>query len=374
MRVLLTFCIIIIIGCSRTNKKLPAGLEYFPDVQLLQEGIVFKYYYHRGKKVAHPKTDILYRKMTLKDNLIINEDYNAGFLKTYHYEIEIVDGKWKLLSEKSFDYRSRSTEAMHEYPYIIKENIHTHWVEDSATQDKTVHYSTYGRRTLSLQKENLDSLTQDGKVKIFRGEKSYFTIVDGNEEETNTLTTYKRYEEGLGLTQSLMTNDELKFDLVLDEIMTLDEFERRANHGTHRVAYIDTLKTIDDHTLFKPCFHPTKINDYYNDKRSGFIGGKGRLRALLKEKLDPTKIQGESGYLTFRFVVNCKGQAGWFVTEEAGLDYEKKQFSEQCRTHLYNIIKAEKEWNNLNIRGEDCDAYTYLTFKIKDGEIIELLP
>ncbi len=374
MRVLLALCLIILFGCSKTSEPLPAGLEYFPDIDLMEEGLVFKYYFHRGKKDAHPKTDIRYHKMTLEDDLILVENYNAGFQKTYQYKIQIEGSQWKTLEEKSYNYRNDYTELYKEYNYTFKDNIHTDWGKNDAVQEKTVMYEEVGSRSRKIQTEIKDSIPDGVRMMVIRGKRIFYSIIGGEEKEPAEFDVYRRFEENLGMTYRLMSNDTYKYEMQLDEIMTLKEFERRADHGTHRVAYIDTLKTIDDHTLFSPCFHLEKINDYYNDKRAGFKGGKGRLRALLKDKLDPSKLGEESGYLTFRFVVNCNGEAGWFVTEEAGLDYEKKQFSEPCRMHLYEILSAEKEWDNLVIGIEDRDAYTYITFKMKNGEIIELLP
>jgi len=374
MRIIITLCIVFLLGCSKSNEPLPAGLEYYPDVKLLKKGLVFKYYYHRGKKVAQPKTDILYRKVILNGDILSRVDFNAGFRKTYEYDIQIDGDKWRSIGEKSISYRNLDMELYKEYAYTITENMHTDWGQDEAYLEKKMLYEGNGRRIEQYQTSVADTLINGREGKVFRGERLFYSIRDNQEQEPQKMIKFKQYEEGLGLTRAVLTNDEMKFDLVLDEIMTIKEFKRRADHKTHRVAYIDTLATMDDHTSFRPCYHPDKINDYYNDKRAGFKGGKGRLRAILQEKLNPAKLEGQSGYLTFRFVVNCKGEAGWFVTEEAGLDYSKKQFSEASRNHLYEILKAEKEWVNLVIRTESRDAYVYITFKIKNGEIIELLP
>lgn len=374
MRVLATIFIITILSCSSSTENLPAGLQYYPDIELLKEGIVFKYYYHQGKKVAQPKTDIVYRKMVLKDNIFINEDYNAAFEKTYFYEIKIEGSKWKSIAEKSIDYRSVHKEMSREYNYTLMDNVHTDWEENDALLEKKIMDGENGNRIERTQSEIRDSVNEGRKIKVIKGKQTFYPIRGGEENEPFEYDMLRQYEEGLGMTKSVVSNKDYEYKMELDEIMTLKEFEKRAGHGTHRVGYIDTLLTLDDHTLFDPCFHPAKINDYYNDQRAEFIGGKGRLRSILKENLDSEKLGGESGYLTYRFVVNCNGEAGWFVTEEAGLDYEKKQFSEDCRLYLYEILKAEKEWKNLVIGTEPRDAYTYITFKIKNGDIIELLP
>lgn len=374
MRFLIISCILIILGCSKSTENLPIGLKYFPDIDLLEEGVVFKYYYHKGKKSDHYKTDIIYRKMVLKGDVITNEDYNAGFQKTRFYEIEMQGSKWLMTKENSYSFRNDNTSLVQEYTYSFKDNVSIDWEYNEASLEKKIDYDGYGSRIVQTQNRIIDSTVNDNAIKIIHGKRMYHSIIEKEEKDPVELSLYRRYEQGLGLTQSILSNEELNFDLVLDEIMTLGEFESRAAHGTHRVGYIDTLETIDDHTLFNTCFHPDKINDYYNDDRAGFLGGKGRLKAILKEKLVPSKIKNESGYLTFRFVVNCNGEAGWFVTEEAGLDYDKKKFSQECKMHLYNILKTEKNWKNLKIGQDARDAYTYITFKIKNGTIIEILP
>jgi len=374
MRNLIAFFLIIIIGCSKSEENLPAGLAYYPNVNLLEKGLVFKYYNHVTRKDAFPKTDIVYRKINLHNDLLMFEDFDAAFRMTDAYKMRIDGNQWKVIEEKSFSHRTLNEELIKELNYTISSNIHTDWEQGQAYLDKKAIDGAEGSRIEQNQKEVQDSIVDGKKCKIFYGNQKYHTLVNDEEYESYEFSTVRRYEEGLGMTSIKMTNEDLKVEMNLDEIMTVTEFERRSNHGTHRVGYIDTLQTLDDHTAFTTCFHMQKINDYYNGERAGIKGGKGKLRALLKEKLNPAKLKGQSGYLTYRFVINCRGEAGWFVTEEAGLDYEKKLFSEACRMHLYEILKEEKEWKNVVIWSELRDAYTYITFKIKNGEIIEILP
>lgn len=165
-----------------------------------------------------------------------------------------------------------------------------------------------------------------------------------------------------------------KYIWELTELMSIDAYYRLKNHTLHRVGWIDTTQVMDKHNKFSTCYHFSEINDYYNDDRASFKGRKGALRALLKEKLDKDKLKDESGYLTYRFVINCKGKAGWFTTEEADLKYDRKKFNSECRNHLFDILYEVSEWKSLSISGNAKDAYVYITFKLKDGEIIEILP
>ena len=120
MRILTAICILMILGCSKSTENLPAGLQYFPEIDHLEDGIAFKYYFHRGKKVAQIKTDIVYRKMKLIDNIITIENYNAEFQKVRYLEIEIEGNKWKTKVEKSYDYRNVYTSLFKEYTYTFK--------------------------------------------------------------------------------------------------------------------------------------------------------------------------------------------------------------------------------------------------------------
>ncbi|MEM9546267.1 MAG: hypothetical protein AAGA77_09840 [Bacteroidota bacterium] len=374
MRIFFTICTLLLFSCSKTSDKLPSGLQYFPTIDLLENGLVFKYYQHQGKIGTPLKTNINYQKVRLTVDTLIYEEFDAAFQRKNTTKMLIDQNKWITLEEATFDHRFVEDVLVKKYPYEIVANVHTDWINDTAFLEKVVVFEGSGSRIKNIQTGSKDSITGNGKCKVHLGERIFYSIQDDEEKEASRFSIERRYEEGLGLVQSILSNDEYIYDSQLDEIMSVAEFERRSNHGTQRVAYIDTLMTIDDHTEFQPCFLPQKINDYYNDRRAGFKGGKGRLRAILKDKLDPSKLQGQSGYLTFRFVVNCEGEAGWFVTEEAGLDYIKKKFSQECRMHLYEILKAEKEWIHLEIRKQPRDAYVYITFKLEDGEIIEILP
>ena len=161
----------------------------------------------------------------------------------------------------------------------------------------------------------------------------------------------------------------------LVEQIPIEQFQKMANHGRHRLAYIDPEKTMDEATDFKICNE--RIADYYNHDIGHFPilkGGKNAMQKLLNTQLDKTKLFKESGYLTFRFVVNCEGVAGRFITEQTDLDFQGKTFNPETVSHLYEIVKNIKDWRTTMIRKEARDAYAYITFKLNDGEIIELLP
>jgi hypothetical protein len=164
--------------------------------------------------------------------------------------------------------------------------------------------------------------------------------------------------------------------LELIEQIPFKEFQQRANHGVKRVGYIDPRSVLDQGSDFKLCDKQVKVADYYNgqDKRAQYVGGKKAIWELVNQHLDKSKLFNESGYLTLRFIVNCEGEAGWFTMEEADLDFQPKRFHTETIQHFFEILYQHPNWKPCIIREEARDAYTYITFKLKDGEIIEILP
>jgi hypothetical protein len=152
------------------------------------------------------------------------------------------------------------------------------------------------------------------------------------------------------------------------------EFEKRSAHGKKRVAWIDPSLTLDDHTDFKLCHGEDLIYDYYNSGGLAQHGeSKKEMVRNLMAQIDRKKLFDESGFLAFRFVVNCEGKAGRFITEETDLDFGRKKFNPQTVAHLYQLVYALQDWKPVVV-GESRDAYFYLTFKMNHGEVTDILP
>ena len=78
--------------------------------------------------------------------------------------------------------------------------------------------------------------------------------------------------------------------------------------------------------------------------------------------------------MTFRFVVNCEGKAGRYMVIQNNLDLEPKVFDEKLTSHLFTITQGLKEWRPVILENEPRDYYMYITYKLLDGKIIEILP
>lgn len=156
------------------------------------------------------------------------------------------------------------------------------------------------------------------------------------------------------------------------------KFEPSKDKFTKRVAFIDLSKARLANN-FVIC-DSTDIVDYYNyrrgDKvyrRTQYSQGKNGLR---KHIISNYKNRGykDSGYLNFRFIVNCKGEAGAYVIHENDLDLQPKSFNKNLVDQLFKINVSLKNWTPNYMRGGHRDSYMYISYRIENGEITEILP
>jgi len=129
-----------------------------------------------------------------------------------------------------------------------------------------------------------------------------------------------------------------------------------------------------DSKEFKPC-HEDLVAQYYNfGIPIQYKGEKPALERAFYENYSIKKIESENGYVTVRFVVNCEGRTGRFRVEELDNDYTIKTFDEQITKQLLAITKSLDGWEIKEYEYKKYDYYQYLTFKIENAQIIDILP
>jgi hypothetical protein len=130
---------------------------------------------------------------------------------------------------------------------------------------------------------------------------------------------------------------------------------------------------IDD-PAFKICDYEA-LHQYYNfGKGLHYKGEKISINEHFKTKLKTKEQQGESGFLTIRFVVNCEGQTGRYRIQGMDNEYNPKNFSDELAAQLLNVTKQLDGWLAGEYEGRRFDYYQYLTFKIENGHLIEIMP
>ncbi len=344
--------------------------DFLPKANLLKSGIVQKYYIHFDQEDEYNDvtTVVEYRSYQSVDQKILTSNtYDVAFDMIRSSKFEIIGNGLKTVSEIKY----------FPVPVPVKRN--------------TVEYTILKPNYLDFQKEEQTHEISDGKKRWSRNQISLrdTTILDypGMVVEGIYVTTsdndsilkeepYREiYLEGLGLFAAYFFSEEGTYHRELVEQIHLKDFFKLAAHETKRIGAIDIDKDeiISKDEDFKPC--GDYIFEYYNgNSHDVFIGGKYAFKKTVFPLIDSALLFQESGYLTFRFVVNCKGQIGRLVTEMVDENFNETVFNKKTVDHLAGILLDLDSWKVNKFRGKEMDAYTYITFKFKDGKIIEILP
>lgn len=145
------------------------------------------------------------------------------------------------------------------------------------------------------------------------------------------------------------------------------------NSYKHDVGYLDPSTSLD--SGFEVCYEENILEYYYNRKTpASFEFGKDSLRNFFLANYDHKGIVNESGYITFRFIINCEGQIGRFHMYCVGNDYKKKKFHASLTDQLYQLLSSLDTWQPLTVGDVIFDSHIYYTFKIENGELVEILP
>lgn len=158
--------------------------------------------------------------------------------------------------------------------------------------------------------------------------------------------------------------------------MVLTSCEKGSQLKQHWLGHIEAENSFSKEG-FKLCGKEVSFTQslQYQDreKYAGYYGGSKAITKFVEARYDSKKYS-DSGYLTIRFVLNCEGETGRFVIEEANLDFEEYEFSEEIKKELLGITMDLDDWRSLCFEDKNRDAYLYISYKILDGKIIEILP
>lgn len=139
----------------------------------------------------------------------------------------------------------------------------------------------------------------------------------------------------------------------------------------HSADYINPEKALLNDG-FEVC-NENFILQYYNPERATYSEGKNGLRKFILSNYN-SKNYTDSGYLNFRFIINCKGLAGRYVIHENNLNLEPKVFNEDLKNQLFQLTSQLKKWNPNFTHNEFRDSYMYISYRIENGKITEILP
>ncbi len=366
-----SLCLLAMIFASCISKKAEFGVatDYFPSADLLTDGVVNKYYEHYTySNDQAPLTIILYIKYHLISSRRLEETQYGGGFNPILKRIYRFDSSRQVLEDEKFyfDSDTLSTE--------IIENVRYSWASQQASLEGIRHYPK-GDFKIRINQKNLKDETLVEGLSTKRFESEIITDWKNGVQKIN-INSKAVYAQNLGLFFRVTERENVSIRTELIEQMPLSEFQKRKDHGIKRVGYIDTTKILDDNTITSHLCGPfSDLADYYNSNPDGgYLRNKNNLEKELRSSIDENKLNKESGYLTFRFIVNCKGVAGLFVAEGVDENYQFKEFSKPVVDHFYQALKSLGRWRSVVLNGESQDAHFYITFKLKDGKITDILP
>ena len=98
-----------------------------------------------------------------------------------------------------------------------------------------------------------------------------------------------------------------------------------------------------------------------------------KVQTFLQEK---NENYLNSGYITFRFMVDCEGKLLRKIhvlqTDEK---YSPCHFNKNLVNELFTFLKTLNEWKIAKSKEGDTYLYkAFLTFKIKNGKVINIIP
>lgn len=125
---------------------------------------------------------------------------------------------------------------------------------------------------------------------------------------------------------------------------------------------------------FKICHGEQHILQYYAFDEKPYAQEKLHIENYFKSNFKTEQANEKSGFLRFRFVVNCKGMLGRIRVLGSDFNYKAKEFNENTVAQLQKLLKNYNGFKVLQKNGYDLDYYHYIVFKIENGHITEVLP
>lgn len=366
--------LLLIFACFFSQCSAPVLDDHFlPSPDNLKRGIVHKYYLTDAPKDKNdqPRSVVQYRYYKQdKAGVITEQRFSPSMRLTLERQYTLNGTSVKLQANKWINYQDTT------HYEIGENNTFINFEGEPMRYESSIEYESGFKRQYEQTIEGVRDTMIEGKLaKVVRSSGSSYTENVEGKKDTSQTVNQEIYVQNMGLWYAQNETEDFFYEMSLVEQIRPKAFQEMQAHGVKRRAYIDPTQALDKDEAFELCKLEHEIYDYYNETpHAGYIGGKKPLWAYIVQRLNPNMLHNESGYLTFRFVINCKGKAGRFITDQADLDFQKKEFHPETIEHCYNILKSIPEWQTIVLRDEPWDVYAYVTFKLENGKLIELLP
>lgn len=138
------------------------------------------------------------------------------------------------------------------------------------------------------------------------------------------------------------------------------------------VGYIDQSKALLNDT-YKLCNDGGLYHTYSSASLKAYKGTKKKFRDALNEEFN-TNTYTDSGYVNFRFLVNCEGNAGWFEIIEMDLDLKEQPMNSKLVNELFEFTSNRERWNVISYHNKPQNYYMYVSYRIENGKVTEIIP
>lgn len=94
------------------------------------------------------------------------------------------------------------------------------------------------------------------------------------------------------------------------------------------------------------------------------------VKSFLSEK--QVSVAG-SGYITFKFIIANDGKMSYVRVLQIDEKYKPKFFDRNTVLALYEFLKTLDKWKT-DVRGTKINYSAFMSFKIQNGEVINVIP
>lgn len=138
------------------------------------------------------------------------------------------------------------------------------------------------------------------------------------------------------------------------------------------IGYINKEKALLNNT-YKLCDDGGIYNTYSGAGLKAYKGSKKRFRNHINATFNDNSFT-DSGYLNFRFLVNCEGNAGWFEIIQMNLDLKETSLNKVMVDSLFKITSNPENWEIIEYNEAPRNYYMYVSYRIENGKVTEIIP
>ena len=132
--------------------------------------------------------------------------------------------------------------------------------------------------------------------------------------------------------------------------------------------YMDTTSTQQSACAKAPMAHYYSVEGKYPRSSDTLLR---EVQAFLKQH---KQVYKGTGYVTFRFIIDCAGhRLPRTQVLQTDADYRQAAFQPELLMALYAFLQTLTEWKPAK-SPRPTNYIAYLTFKLKDGQVVAVVP